>query len=261
MKTEKNEKITYMKLKIVIIAAILFLIYLFIKCKKIDINKTEKTNVLLVGINAEFPPFSFIENGDFVGFDIDLAKEIACRLNKKIEFKNMPFSTLLPSLQLNTIDCIISGLTYTKERAEEVFLTEPYLKKELVLLSLSSDPINDIENIGTSEVIVNQGYTSDLYASSIPELRIIRLKSPAEAFLALKSKRGVVFILEETIAQAYLKNQNKNEFYLSKMLNSKEDTVIAINKNNTRLQQKINTALQDIKEDGTLKKLIEKWNL
>src|SRR5580704_2849514 len=88
----------------------------------------QSSNILLVGTNAEFAPYSFIDNGQIVGFDIDVAQEVAQRLGKTITFKDMPFESLLPELQLGRIEIIAAGITPTQERAQKVLFTKPYVE-------------------------------------------------------------------------------------------------------------------------------------
>src|SRR5580765_7533218 len=80
----------------------------------------DTANILTIGTSGDFPPFTYIENGQLMGFDVDLVNEIGARLNKKVELKNMPFATLLPALQLGNLQVVASGVTETPERAKQV---------------------------------------------------------------------------------------------------------------------------------------------
>src|SRR5690606_5895383 len=84
-------------------------------------------SVIRVVTSADFKPMAFIDGDDIVGFDIDVVKEIARRLNKQIEIQDMPFELLIPQIQLGSIQLIAAGMTVTPERSERVFFTEPYL--------------------------------------------------------------------------------------------------------------------------------------
>ena len=113
------------------------------------IKKTaDEAKVLVVGTSADFPPFSFVENDQIVGFDIDLIHEIGKRLQQQITLKNMPFGTLLPTLQLGQIQVIAAGLSATPERAQHVLFTSPYLDHNpFVIVSLATNPAKTITDL------------------------------------------------------------------------------------------------------------------
>src|SRR6185369_11452130 len=102
-------------------------ILILISCLSIFYLQAAMSNTLIVGTNAEFPPYCYIENNIIVGFDIDIAKEVAQRLGKSIQFKDMPFDALIPDIILGNVDFVAAGMSYTEERAKRVSFTRPYL--------------------------------------------------------------------------------------------------------------------------------------
>ncbi len=104
----------------------IFLVFFYYRKNSND-KKSELNNDLVVGISADFPPFSFIEDGAYVGFDIDLTMLIAKELKKYVTFKNMPFLSLLSALQLQQITMVIGGMTATPERRQKVLFSENYI--------------------------------------------------------------------------------------------------------------------------------------
>jgi len=222
----------------------------------------QESNLMIVGTSGDFPPFTFFKEGILVGFDTDLIEEIGHRLNKKIELKNSPFSTLLPSLQLGTINVIASGLTETPERAQQVLFTTPYVENNpLVIVSLSSSPANSIQDLYDKDVIVNEGYTADLYMSNIKGPHIKRLKSPAESFLALKSGRGFAFVTAQNTIKPFFDQYDAQEFHVASIPGTEESASLAIAPGHTELLKQIQATLDQMKEDGTLQKLKNKWGL
>ena len=105
-------------------------------CKKSE----PSADTIIIGTNAEFPPFEYLEQGKIAGFDIDLMNEISKIIGKKIEFKNMAFDSLLIAMQAGKINCIISGMTATDERRQHVNFSEPYfISKQAVLVPENSN--------------------------------------------------------------------------------------------------------------------------
>ena len=89
---------------------------------------------LYVGTNAEFEPFEYLQNGEIVGFDVDLMEEIAKYMGKEIEWKNISFDGLLPALQAKKLDVIIAGMTATEERKKFVNFSQIYYESNQMML-------------------------------------------------------------------------------------------------------------------------------
>lgn len=220
------------------------------------------TNTIIVGVSGDFPPFTFLENGTVIGFDVDLIKEIGKRLNKNIEIKNMPFNTLLGSLQMGTLQVIASGLTATPERAQHVLFTTPYLENnQLVMVSLSKAPAHTIDELRDKEVVVNEGYTADMYVSAIQGPIIHRLKTPAEAFLALKSGRAFAFVTADNTVKPFFAQYGTSEFHVAPIPGTEENASLAIAPHYPQLRDELQSALDSMKADGTLQSLKTKWGL
>lgn len=229
------------------------------------VKHTQSTSVadtIIVGTSGDFPPFSFIKNEKLVGLDVDLIDEIGKRLNKKIELKNMPFSSLLPSLQLGTVQMIASGLTATPERAKHVLFTTPYIENnQFVIVSLDTAPINSVADLTNKEVIVNEGYTADLYLSALTGPIIIRLKTPAEAFLALKSGRAFAFVTAQSTVKPFFNQYGTQDFHVVPIAGTEENASVAVAPQYPDLLNQVQKALESMKEDGFLDKLRTQWGL
>jgi polar amino acid transport system substrate-binding protein len=255
-----NAKISFSCIALSLIMGALTAGILFFVTKPTSLQ--QKSNLIIAGTSADFPPFTYIKDGVMVGFDIDLINEIGHRLNKKIELKNLPFGTLFPSLQLGNIDVIASGLTETPERAKQVLFTTPYIENNpLVIVSLSSSPAKTIQDLHDNEVVVNEGYTADLYMSNIKGPHIKRLKSPAESFLALKSGRGFAFVTAQNTIKPFFAQYDAQEFHVASIPNTEESASLAIAPGHTELLNQIQSTLNQMKEDGTLQELKNKWGL
>ena len=120
---------------IVFITSLIFIVSVFFMYKYKKLRSTiSPSKTFIVGTNAEYPPFCSVENGNIVGFDIDIAKDIAKRLGKEIIIKDMAFEALIPELQIGKIHFAAAGLTPTPEKAKKVLFTEPYLKGDPLLI-------------------------------------------------------------------------------------------------------------------------------
>jgi polar amino acid transport system substrate-binding protein len=246
---------------IVIISAIVGS-YLFLMRKKPDTSEPVKVNVVIVGTNAEYPPFSLVSENEITGFDIDIIKEACNRLNKRYEIQDKPFDALIPEVQLGKIHVIAAGMTPTAEREKQVFFTRPYYAGDpLIIISPKSAPITSIEQLNGKNVIVNEGFTADRYMSSLNGPSIKRFPAVSEGFLALKSGRGDAFVTAQSAVQDYFTMHDKNNFEIIPVEDQMETYALVVSKKYPELFADLDKVIGDMLEDGTIATLKAKWNL
>jgi len=219
-------------------------------------------NILIVGTNAEYPPFSFREHNAIVGFDIDIINEVAKRIGKQVKLIDMPFDSLLPKLQLGSIEVVAAGLTATQERALKVLFTHSYFNTDpLIIVTLAKNNPTNVKDLTGKEVIVNEGYTADLYMSAIEGPIIKRLATPSEALMALRSGRAYAFVTAQSTMKPFFQQYGTKEFRTVPIENTTEDYALAVSKKFPELLTPIQEALNNMQQDGTLENLKKKWNL
>ena len=214
---------------------------------------------LIVGTNSEFPPFIYLENKTLVGFDIDIAKEVAIRLDKKIQFKDMPFDALIPEIILGHVDFVAAGMSYTKERATRVLFTKPYLAEDPLVIFTTSKQLLSLENLKGKNVVVVEGYTSDLLMTSQEGVNLTRLPTQSDAFMAIKSGRADAFVTAKSTADVFLKNQDASLFYITPIVGTGETCVLVVPKSKPQMLVDVQKALDSMESDGTLAKIKTKW--
>ena len=241
---------------IVFFLIFMFIFYRFHSSKK-DIVAD---NILLVGTNAEYPPFCFIEKGEITGFDIDVAKEVSKRLGKEIVIKDLSWDALVPELQMGTVQVVAAALTPTEEKGKMVHFTEPYLSGDpLVIVSFNDTPYNSLEALKGKSVIVNLGYTADAFMSKQPGIQLIKLTSPADAFMALKAKRADAFVSSEATVRPFFEQYGSETFHISPIEGTEETYSLAISLKYKNLFDPIQNTLESMKQDGSLEVLKKKW--
>ena len=225
-------------------------------------HRTPAIETIIVGTNSEYPPFSFIKNDQIIGFDIDLVKEVVNRLDKKIEIKDMPFTALIPETQLGQIHVIATGLSPTALRAKRLLFTKPYLTGgPLLIISRADAPLKTILELTNKDVIVNEGFTADFFMSDIQGPHLVKLKAPAEAFLALQNKRADAFVSSQASVTPFFDKYGKEQFSITVIPKTEEIVALAISKKFPKLLEQIEKVLEELKEDGTIEQLKQKWNL
>lgn len=217
---------------------------------------------LIVGTSADFPPFSFRDkDNNIVGFDIDVVKEVAKRLGKDVDLQDKPFGTLLPQLELGHIHMIAAGMTPTEERAKRVNFTKPYLSANplLIVTTAHTPRATSIEDLKGKDVIVNTGYTADLYMSKIPDVNLIRLSKVADALTALDQGKGYAFVTASFTLQPYIQ-ENKEKYNYLRLEETDEQNALALAKQlPADFAADVQKALDAMQADGTLDALKQKW--
>lgn len=223
-------------------------------------------NTIIVGTSADYPPYAFVDikTGQVVGFDIDVAREVVRRLDKECVIEDMPFTTLIFDLLAQEIDIIAAGLTPTPRKAKNVHFSQLYLQGDplIALTKKGASTITSIQDLEGKKVVVNTGYTADLYLSDKPNIELVRLKSPAESFMALKSGSVDAFVAARSSLVTFLKKEGVADRLATFVLPETGDSyALAINKNNETLLDDVNKVLFAMQQDGTLQALKKKWSL
>ena len=221
---------------------------------------------LKVGVSATREPFSFVDaNQKISGHDGELARRIAQKLNRPIEFSDMTFSALIPALQSGKVDLIITGMTATDERRKTVNFSQPYFANAQVLLvkkavgvSSSNEKMTVLEDIGDKRVGVYTGTIHDAFVeTNYPQAKISRYNSLADMVVSLKSNKVDVALLDATSARVMLKSNQELGILTDEILS--KPLGIGFNKNNPALRIKFNKYLQTIKDDGTYEEMYTRW--
>jgi polar amino acid transport system substrate-binding protein len=228
------------------------------------LDQIKEKGVIVMGTSADFPPYEFHKvegNKDtIVGFDVDIANAIAKKLGVKLEIKDMDFKGLIPALQAGRIDMIVAGMTPTPERAKSVDFSDLYYNSQQVVVVKNDSPISKFDDLKGKTVAVQIGTTSEEAAKKIPDVNLKQLNRVGDAFMDLKNGRCDAIVLENTVANAYLKEYNDMKILNMKEINTVENgSAVAVAKGNKELVNIINDVIKELKASGEYDKLIDKW--
>jgi len=226
--------------------------------------KPKKDTTLVIGTELEYPPFSYMQKKEVVGFDIDVIKEACQRIHRTCKLKPIPnFDALIPELTAGNIDVIAAGMTPTPERAKRVLFTQPHYEGKgfLVISFPSIGPIRTVNDLQGHTVAINEGYASETFLLEVPDVTLLRLGTPAEALLALKSGQADAYLIAEAPAKNLLKTYPLENFTITTLDAYSEGVAFAVNKNNQELCDELNEAIEEMRFDGTLRELEKKWGL
>ena len=222
---------------------------LFASCAK------EKEKTLVMATNANFPPYEYKDGAAFAGIDVELAQAIADKLGMKLE---------IPGVESGKYDIGMAGMTVTEDRKKQVNFSTTYATGVQVVIVKEGSAIQSPADITTSSKIgVQQDTTGDLYASDTPEkggwgeAAVTRYKSGADAVQALQTGKLDCVIIDKEPAKSFVAANSGLKILDTEYTN--EDYAIAVGKSNTDLLEKINKALDELKKDGTIDKIVSKY--
>lgn len=230
-----------------------------ISCKESQTEQKVEKDTLKVGINVDFPPFEYYDNGEPTGLDVDLAYIIGHKLNKEVILEEMEFNTLFAALSTGKIDVIISGVDITEERKKTFDFSDGYYSNELSLIIKEGDTtIATVEDLKGKKIGTELGTTSDTYADSLDSVTNIKYNSGAVAVMNLKAGKVDAVILDKPVAQQVLLANDGCKILEGVKLVSSEIGVV-VNKNNQELLKQINQVIQEMKKNGQLDGLIARY--
>jgi polar amino acid transport system substrate-binding protein len=195
------------------------------------------------------------------GFNVDLATELAKRLNRPLDLPATQFSTIIPSLNAGTIDFIAAPVTVTRERAENLLFIEGYLDTDFRLVTQRGAPdITDLASLRDRVVSVNRGSAYESWAREMePRVgwKVESFGTQTDAVQAVITGRAYANITAETVAAFAVRSAPQlklNYLHRTGLVWS-----AAVRKDNTALRDQLENALECMKRDGTLARIFEKW--
>ena len=217
---------------------------------------------LTMGTNASFPPYEFYENETIVGIDAEIAAAIAEKLGMELKIEDMEFKAIIPAVTTGKIDFGMAGMTVTEERLQSVNFSETYATGIQAIIVKEGSEIKSVDDLyaegATWKVGVQDATTGDIYCTDdFGEDRVSKFPVGADAVEALKTGKVDCVIIDNEPAKAYVA-ANEGLAILDTQY-AVEDYAIAVALENTELLEKINGALKELIDDGTVKAIIEKY--
>ncbi len=223
-----------------------------------------ESKVYKVGTDAAYAPFESVSpSGEIEGFDIDVVSAIAEEEGIEVEFINTAWDGIIASLVQSKNDILVSALTITEERKQEVDFSDPYFESTNYIAVPKDSGINSLADLEGKTVSVQQGTTGDIALTEFLGENydgIKRFKGTPEAFLELKNGKVDAAVADSGVVMEYVKNNpDQNLKYVVDEKFPKENYGIAVRKGDAELLNKINSGLQKIQENGKYDQIYEKW--
>lgn len=227
-----------------------------------SLEDIKKKGYFIVGLDATFAPMGFRdESGELVGFDIDLAKEVAKRMGVEAKFKPCEWDGIIFDLKSKNIDMVWNGMSVTEQRKKQVAFTEPYLVDGQIIFTKSGTAPAKVSELAGKVVGVQLGSSGALavernpIASQIKEIK--KYATNVEALLDLEAGRTDAVVMDSISGKYY--NSKKNTLTYSEESLSDEYFAVAIRKDDKALLEEINKQIDAMKADGTFDEISKKW--
>lgn len=214
---------------------------------------------LVMATNPEFAPFEYVENGEVVGFDVDLATEIAKDLGVDLQIESMAFDSIIAAIQTGKADVGIAGMSITEERLLTVDFSIPYINAKQAVIVLASSDIKQSADIKDKLIGVQLGTTGDLLASE-QSATVERYQKALDAVLELKGGKLDAVVIDLPVANNIVTSLGATDLViLDDDFFESEEYGIAIAKNQPELLESINATITRLKEDGSIDAMYAKY--
>jgi polar amino acid transport system substrate-binding protein len=223
-----------------------------------------KDGTLTVATSPDFPPFENLENGEYVGMDMDIARAVADKMGLECEFTTIQFDGIIPAIVSGgQADVAISGITIEPEREEQVDFSDSYYTDDLSIVvmkdsELASSDITTALNDASMTIAVQSGTTGESYAKSdFSDAEVSAYGNANDTFAALQAGQVDAIITNKAVAEKMLSSYT--DATVVKSIATGEEYGIAVSKDNPELTAAVNDALAELEADGTLDQIVTKW--
>jgi polar amino acid transport system substrate-binding protein len=221
-------------------------------------------NKLVLGLDDSFPPMGYRdENHEIVGYDVDLAKEVAARIGVELVLQPIDWAAKEQELNTGEIDCIWNGFTITEERKQNVLFTPPYLKNAQVVVVKGDSPVNTLADLAGKTAGTQAGSSSIEAIDEAPEFKaslsgIVEYQDFLTALMDLDVGGIDAVVIDLVVANDNINRSGKNFRILEETL-GEEEFGIGFRKADKALADKVWETLLEMADDGTVAGIATQW--
>ncbi|GAA2013401.1 ABC transporter substrate-binding protein [Brevibacterium samyangense] len=205
-----------------------------------------------------YPPFEYVENGENIGFDIDIATQVAEDLGLELNVITTAFEAIQSGVALdsNQCDLVLSGMAITAERATKMDFSKPYLKDNLALMANSAGGVTDIESAKDKKVGVQQATTGEALAE---EHGISPVQFEDVGLLDQAISSGQIDAAIANISTIYSSTQANPDLKLVQDFETGEVIGAAVKMGNTELLESFESTMTELRTSGRYDELVDQW--
>ena len=226
-------------------------------------NNEEEKTTFTVGFDQDFPPMGFIgEEGEFTGFDLDLAAEVAKRLDLELVLQPISWDAKDMELESENIDCLWNGFTITG-REDEYTWTDTYMANDQVFVVKEDSGIEKLTDLAGKTIVVQADSSAEAALNETQDLvdtfgEYLTASDYNMALMDLQSGAVDAVAMDSVVAKYHIEKKNGKLNILEEKLAS-EGYGVGFLLGNTSLRDKVQTTLEEMAEDGTLEEISTEW--
>lgn len=232
-------------------------------------DKYQEQGTITIGFDNTFVPMGFEEkNGQYAGFDIDLAQAVSEKLGFKVQFQPIDWDMKETELQNGTIDAIWNGYSATDERREKVAFTIPYMENQQVLVSKKSQNIQSVSDM-TGKILGAQvgssGYIDfeaqpELLKNIVKDQKANQYQSFNEALIDLQNDRIDALLIDRVYANYYLETEGiLDQYEIFPAGFESESFAVGVRPADKTLLANLNKAFEELYQEGKFQEISKKW--
>ena len=268
-------KINKLMKKLLIVGIIAAIGVTTLGCGSVNTNSSSNTSSestldkdeLVIGLDDTFVPMGFKdESGELVGFDIDLAKAVSEKLNKKVKFQAIDWSMKETEHNGGNIDLIWNGYSINDERKQKVEFSKPYLNNTQIIVTLADSSINTKADLAGKKVgAQNQSTAVDAVEadgniiSTFDGGNLVTFEDNNQALMDLEAGRLDAIVVDEILARYYIKARGEEKYKILTENFGDEQYGVGIRKGDTKFVEAFDKALDEVIQDGQAAEISKKW--
>ncbi len=266
----RSEKKLFIKIIIPLMLTV-FLLSVFVNygCKKsektnntseaasLQTSTTVFSKFLNVGIDATFPPFAYLQGEEIVGFDVDLAGEIAKRLEKELKITQMSYNEIYEKINEPEIDIIVSAIIPNQEKSKTVDFSDPYYTLEYTLITLATSKLAIGNDFISKKIGIIKSEIENLDPEFLLNYSVGKYDDAVALIKALKSQEVDGILISAPIGIRILRDDPDSYKFIEKIKSEASYSIII--KKGTGLTERINEILKEINADGTFQEIYNEW--
>ena len=220
---------------------------------------TVEAGKLTMATNAAFPPYEMTTDaGEFEGIDVDTAKAIAEKLGLELQIDDMDFDAALLAVQQGKADMVMAGVTVTDERQNVMDFTDSYATGIQSIIVKEDSDIASVDDLAGKKIGTQRGTTGYLYCSDdFGDENVVAYDNGLTAVQMLNNGQVDCVVIDNAPAKEFIAANPGLKLLDTAYV--EESYAIGVGKGNTELKDAINTALEELKADGTLQAIVDKY--
>jgi len=219
---------------------------------------TVTPGTLIMATNAYFPPYEFYEGSDIVGIDAEIAQAIADKLGLTLQIQDMEFDSIITAVQTGKVDMGLAGMTVTEDRLKNVNFSDSYATGIQSVVVTEDSDIASVDDLKGKKIGVQLSTTGDIYAcGDFGEKNVEKYNKGNDAIMALSQGKVDAVIIDNEPAKSYVAATKGLKILDTEYV--EEQYAACISKDNESLLTAVNGALKELREDGTLQAILDKY--